>query len=71
MGSVPRFATGRRSGRISRTVCKAALAHTVRDNPEVSYSRMDLFEKYLGLMHAWDRHAINDPARIVSIGASV
>ena len=54
-----------------RTACKAALAHTVRDKTEVSYRRIDLFEKRLGLMHAWDRHAIKDPARIVSIGASV
>ena len=56
---------------VPRAACGAALAHTVRDNPEVSYRRIDLFEKHLGLMHAWDRHAINDPARIVSIGASV
>ena len=54
-----------------RTVCEAALAHTVRDKTEAAYRRTDLFEKRRDLMHAWDRHAIKEPARIVSIGASV
>ena len=27
-----------------RTVCQAALAHTVRDKPETAYRRTDLFE---------------------------
>ena len=53
-----------------RTVCEAALAHTVRDKTEAAYRRTDLFEKRLDLMHAWAQYATADPARIVSIGAS-
>ena len=71
MGSVPHFATGRRSGRISRrTACKAVLAHTVRDKTEAAYRRTDLFEKRRDLMHAWAEYATTAPARIVDIGAS-
>ena len=53
-----------------RTVCEAALAHTVRNKTEAAYRRTDLFEKRRVLMHAWAQHATTDPARIVSIGAS-
>ena len=55
---------------VPRTVCEAALAHTVRDKTEAAYRRTDLFEKRLDLMHAWAQYATADPARIVSIGAS-
>ena len=53
-----------------RTVCKAALAHTVRDKTEAAYRRTDLVEKHRDLMHAWAEHATTTPARIVEIGAS-
>ena len=72
MGSGPRSATGRRNGRISpRTVCEAALAHTVRDKTEAAYRRTDLFEKRRDLMYAWARYATADPERgSLTIGAS-
>ena len=53
-----------------RTVCEAALAHTVRDKTEAAYRRTDLFEKNRDLMHAWAEYATTTPARIVDIGAS-
>ena len=52
-----------------RTVCKAALAHTVRDKTEAAYRRTDLFEKRRNLMYAWAQYATAGPARIVEIGA--
>ena len=55
---------------VPRTVCKAALAHTVRDKTEAAYRRTDLFEKRRDLMHAWAEYATTAPARLVDIGAS-
>ena len=54
-----------------RSVCEAALAHTVRDKTEAAYRRTDLFERRRKLMNTWSRHATAQPARVVSIGASV
>ena len=54
-----------------RAVCEAALAHTVRDKTEAAYRRTDLFERRRELMNTWSHHATAQPARVVSIGASV
>ena len=51
-----------------RTVCEAALAHTVRDKTEAAYRRTDLFEKRRGLMYAWAQYATADPERVMTIG---
>ena len=53
-----------------RTVCEAALAHTVRDKTEAAYRRTDLFEKRRGLMDAWAQYATTPPACIGDIGAA-
>ena len=53
-----------------RTVCEAALAHTVRDKTEAAYRRTDLFEKRRGLMDAWAQYATTAPACIGDIGAA-
>ena len=53
-----------------RTVCEAALAHTVRDKTEAASRRTDLFEKRRDLMYAWAEYVTTRPARVVSIGAS-
>ena len=52
----------------ARTVCEAALAHTVRDKTEAAYRRTDLFEKRRDLMQAWAQHATTDPERVMTIG---
>ncbi len=55
---------------VPRTVCEAALAHTVRDKTEAAYRRTDLFEKRRGLMDAWAQYATTAPACIGDIGAA-
>ena len=51
-----------------RTVCEAALAHTVRNKTEAAYRRTDLFEKRRDLMHAEAEYATTGPARVMIIG---
>ena len=53
---------------VPRTVCEAALAHTVRDKTEAAYRRTDLIEKRRDLMHAWAEYATTDPERVMTIG---
>ena len=36
-----------------RDVCKAALAHTIKNKAEAAYNRTDLFNKRADLMTAW------------------
>ncbi|MGI9501762.1 MAG: tyrosine-type recombinase/integrase, partial [Geminicoccaceae bacterium] len=45
---------------VSRDVCEAALAHTVRDKVEAAYRRTDLFEKRRVLMAQWSSFLTND-----------
>jgi integrase len=52
-----------------REVCEQALAHTIKDKTEAAYRRSDLFERRRDLMAAWERFAVTDTAKIVSIRA--
>lgn len=38
---------------VSREVCEAALAHTIKNKAEAAYARSDLFERRRKLMEAW------------------
>lgn len=53
MDSGPASAIGQRNEPMSREVCEAALAHTLRDKTEAAYNRTDLFEQRRKLMNLW------------------
>lgn len=46
----------------SRSVCEAALAHTLRDKAEAAYNRTDLFDRRRKLMDEWSAFATTTPA---------
>ena len=52
---------------VSREVCEAALAHTVKDKAEAAYARSDLFEKRRELMKMWACYLNPTPADVVSL----
>ena len=54
---------------VSREVCEAALAHTVKDKAEAAYARSDLFEKRREIMNMWARYLNPKPADVVSLDA--
>jgi integrase len=52
-----------------RSVCEAALAHSLRDKTEAAYNRTDLFERRRELMALWAVFATAKPADVVKIRA--
>ena len=52
---------------ISREVCEAALAHTIKDKAEAAYQRSDLFDRRRELMERWAAYLSDKPADVVSI----
>lgn len=53
---------------VSRAVCEAALAHSLRDKTEAAYNRTDLFDRRRQLMNAWAKFATAKPAKVVRSG---
>ena len=54
---------------VSRAVCEAALAHTLRDKTEAAYNRTDLFDRRRELMIAWSAFATAKPTNTQETGA--
>ena len=52
---------------ISRDVCEAALAHSVRDKTEAAYNRTDLFDKRRKLMESWAVFATKTKANVITL----